>query len=157
MKYVLMHSSLFNFRFSHRHGLRTRNVHFGYACRWIPWCLPVLWTAITRILLNSISIIVFHHADSFWFFFYISHVCFRSVLMIVLLVYTCTCSFVTALFPSADDDVITSPYNTVLALRHLTEHADCVLPIENQVCSLLASWISWRFLVLTFFQYAKYI
>ncbi|VDL86077.1 unnamed protein product [Schistocephalus solidus] len=38
---------------------------------------------------------------------------------------------VTAVFPSLDDDVITSPYNTVLALNHLTEFADCVLSVEN--------------------------
>ena len=41
--------------------------------------------------------------------------------------------FVTAVYPSLDDDVITSPYNSVLAMRQLTDHADCVLPIENQV------------------------
>ncbi|KAJ8321781.1 hypothetical protein KUTeg_000252 [Tegillarca granosa] len=40
--------------------------------------------------------------------------------------------FVTAVYPSAEDDVITSPYNSVLAMRELTEKADCVLPIENQ-------------------------
>ncbi|ETV74735.1 hypothetical protein, variant [Aphanomyces astaci] len=40
--------------------------------------------------------------------------------------------FTTAIFPSADDDVITSPYNSMLALRELTLHADCVLPIENE-------------------------
>ena len=34
--------------------------------------------------------------------------------------------------PSSDDDVITSPYNTVLALHELQQHAHCVLPIENQ-------------------------
>lgn len=38
----------------------------------------------------------------------------------------------TAVYPSAEDDVITSPYNSVLAMRELTEKADCVLPIENQ-------------------------
>jgi tubulin epsilon len=47
--------------------------------------------------------------------------------------------FTTAIFPSEDDDVITSPYNSVLSLRELTEHADCVLPIENEalieICS----------------------
>ena len=41
--------------------------------------------------------------------------------------------FVTAVYPSAEDDVITSPYNSVLAMRELTNHADCVLPVENQV------------------------
>ncbi|XP_033099898.1 tubulin epsilon chain-like [Anneissia japonica] len=40
--------------------------------------------------------------------------------------------FVTAVYPSADDDVVTSPYNAVLAMHQLTEHADCVLPFENQ-------------------------
>ncbi|CAH8593170.1 unnamed protein product [Schistosoma turkestanicum] len=30
-----------------------------------------------------------------------------------------------------DDDVITSPYNTILALDQITEFADCVLPIDN--------------------------
>eukprot|EP01135_Chromosphaera_perkinsii_P008982 Nk52_evm1s1568 gene=Nk52_evmTU1s1568 len=41
--------------------------------------------------------------------------------------------FTTAVFPNSgpDDDVITSPYNSVLAMRRLTEHADCVLPVEN--------------------------
>lgn len=43
-------------------------------------------------------------------------------------VYRFTC----AIFPSEDDDVVTSPYNSVLALHQLTEHADCVLPIENE-------------------------
>jgi len=40
--------------------------------------------------------------------------------------------FTTAVFPSKDDDVITSPYNSVLSVSELIEHADCVLPIENQ-------------------------
>jgi len=40
--------------------------------------------------------------------------------------------FVCAVYPSADDDVITSPYNSVLATYKLTEMADCVLPINNQ-------------------------
>ncbi|KAL4103172.1 hypothetical protein PRIC1_006907 [Phytophthora ramorum] len=40
--------------------------------------------------------------------------------------------FATVVFPSEDDDVVTSPYNSMLALRELTEHADCVLPIENE-------------------------
>ncbi|KAG7331890.1 hypothetical protein KOW79_005859 [Hemibagrus wyckioides] len=42
------------------------------------------------------------------------------------------CRMVTAVYPSAEDDVITSPYNSVLAMRELTEHAHCVLPVENQ-------------------------
>lgn len=39
--------------------------------------------------------------------------------------------FVTCLLPAADDDVITSPYNTLLALDQLADHADCVLPADN--------------------------
>nr|CDS25314.1 tubulin epsilon chain [Hymenolepis microstoma] len=38
---------------------------------------------------------------------------------------------VTAVFPSIDDDVITSPYNTVLAIDKLTDLADCVISVEN--------------------------
>ncbi|KAL5014922.1 hypothetical protein ScPMuIL_009192 [Solemya velum] len=40
--------------------------------------------------------------------------------------------FVTCVYPSAEDDVVTSPYNSVLAMKVLTEHADCVVPVENQ-------------------------
>ena len=40
--------------------------------------------------------------------------------------------FTTAVFPSPDDDVITSPYNAILASAHLVDHADAVLPLENQ-------------------------
>ncbi|XP_028997384.1 tubulin epsilon chain [Betta splendens] len=42
------------------------------------------------------------------------------------------CRIVTSVYPSVEDDVVTSPYNSVLAMRELTEHADCVLPVENQ-------------------------
>lgn len=42
------------------------------------------------------------------------------------------CRIVTSIYPSAEDDVITSPYNSILAMKELTEHADCVLPIDNQ-------------------------
>ena len=41
------------------------------------------------------------------------------------------CRFCVSVFPSEDDDVITSPYNGMLACLN-SEHADCVLPIENQ-------------------------
>lgn len=44
------------------------------------------------------------------------------------------CRVVTSIYPSGEDDVITSPYNSVLAMNKLTEHADCVLLVENQVC-----------------------
>lgn len=40
--------------------------------------------------------------------------------------------FTTCVFPSHDDDVITSPYNSMLSLSKLVEYADCVLPIENE-------------------------
>ncbi|KXS17780.1 tubulin nucleotide-binding domain-like protein, partial [Gonapodya prolifera JEL478] len=40
--------------------------------------------------------------------------------------------FSTVVMPSADDDVVTSPYNSVLALSKLTDSADCILPVENQ-------------------------
>ena len=53
--------------------------------------------------------------------------------------YPTTYRFTTAVFPSEDDDVITSPYNSVLAINELVQHASCVLPIENQalidICS----------------------
>lgn len=42
------------------------------------------------------------------------------------------CRIVTSIYPSAEDDVVTSPYNGVLAMRELSEHADCVLPVDNQ-------------------------
>ncbi|XP_077076356.1 tubulin epsilon chain isoform X2 [Siphateles boraxobius] len=42
------------------------------------------------------------------------------------------CRIVTSVYPMAEDDVITSPYNSVLAMKELTEHADCVLPVDNQ-------------------------
>eukprot|EP01006_Ploeotia_vitrea_P064840 TRINITY_DN89106_c0_g1_i1.p1 TRINITY_DN89106_c0_g1~~TRINITY_DN89106_c0_g1_i1.p1 ORF type:complete len:483 (-),score=48.38 TRINITY_DN89106_c0_g1_i1:125-1573(-) len=40
--------------------------------------------------------------------------------------------FSSVVVPSADDDVITSPYNAVLATHQLINHADCVLPVDNQ-------------------------
>jgi len=52
--------------------------------------------------------------------------------------------FTTAVFPSEDDDVITSPYNSVLSLNELIEHADCILPIENQALINICSRISTR-------------
>jgi tubulin epsilon len=39
--------------------------------------------------------------------------------------------FAACVFPSEDNDVVTSPYNSVLATKELIEHADCVLPIDN--------------------------
>jgi len=40
--------------------------------------------------------------------------------------------FTSSVFPSKNDDVITSPYNSLLALNKLIEHADCVIPIDNE-------------------------
>lgn len=40
--------------------------------------------------------------------------------------------FSVCVFPSEDDDVITSPYNGLFACSKLVEHADCVFPVENQ-------------------------
>ncbi|KAM8831931.1 tubulin epsilon chain [Spinachia spinachia] len=42
------------------------------------------------------------------------------------------CRIVSSIYPSAEDDVVTSPYNSVLAMMELTEHAHCVMPVENQ-------------------------
>lgn len=40
--------------------------------------------------------------------------------------------FCASVLPSANDDVVTSPYNSVFSLSELQEHADCILPLENQ-------------------------
>ena len=40
--------------------------------------------------------------------------------------------FSACVFPSEDDDVITSPYNSMLALNVLINSADCILPVDNQ-------------------------
>lgn len=73
---------------------------------------------------------------------------YRSVSNFSNYIYIYIYRFVVPVFPSSDDDVITSPYNwyctctfndsynvyfSVLALSELTSKADCVLPIENQV------------------------
>jgi len=39
--------------------------------------------------------------------------------------------FISSVFPSEEDDVITSPYNTTFASEKLIEYADCVFPIDN--------------------------
>jgi hypothetical protein len=39
--------------------------------------------------------------------------------------------FSTCVYPSVDNDVVTAPYNTILATRQLIEHADCVFPLDN--------------------------
>ncbi|KAI9095142.1 Tubulin/FtsZ family, GTPase domain-containing protein [Phlyctochytrium arcticum] len=40
--------------------------------------------------------------------------------------------FYTTVSPSANDDVVTSPYNSILSLSKLIDTADCILPLENQ-------------------------
>lgn len=47
--------------------------------------------------------------------------------------------FTTSIFPSGDDDVVTSPYNSVLALNQLIQHADCVLPVDNEALLRMAT------------------
>ncbi len=39
--------------------------------------------------------------------------------------------FTASVFPSKDDDVITSPYNSLFSLNELANHADCTFPIDN--------------------------
>ena len=40
--------------------------------------------------------------------------------------------FTTSIFPQKNDDVITSPYNSLLSLNELIKYSDCVFPIDNQ-------------------------
>jgi tubulin epsilon len=51
--------------------------------------------------------------------------------------------FAASIFPSEDDDVVTSPYNSTLAAASLMEHADVVLPMDNgalgDVCAASAA------------------
>ena len=45
--------------------------------------------------------------------------------------------FATSVFPSAEDDVITSPYNAMLATAQLSAHADAVFPVDNSALAEL--------------------
>jgi len=47
--------------------------------------------------------------------------------------------FTASVFPSEDDDVNTSPYNSLLSSTKLIEHADCVLPIDNESLARLVA------------------
>ena len=47
--------------------------------------------------------------------------------------------FTTSIFPSGDDDVVTSPYNSVLALNQLIQHSDCALPVDNEALMRMAT------------------
>lgn len=40
--------------------------------------------------------------------------------------------FMVSVVPSPNDDVVTSPYNTILSLNAMHKMADCVLPVDNQ-------------------------
>lgn len=46
--------------------------------------------------------------------------------------YTDIFKFNVTVFPSDDDDVITSPYNTILSLNELINNSDCVMPVDNE-------------------------
>mmetsp|Transcript_17407 Transcript_17407/g.29171 ORF Transcript_17407/g.29171 Transcript_17407/m.29171 type:complete len:496 (+) Transcript_17407:153-1640(+) len=46
--------------------------------------------------------------------------------------------FAVSVYPSVDNDVITSPYNSILASKVLIDHAHCVLPIDNHALQLFA-------------------
>jgi tubulin epsilon len=50
--------------------------------------------------------------------------------------------FTTAVFPSAGDDVVTSPYNSVLSSSELIDHSDCVLPVDNQSLAEVVAMIN---------------
>lgn len=47
--------------------------------------------------------------------------------------------FSTAIVPSSVDDVVTSPYNSVLSLWKLGEYSDCVLPVDNEALISIVS------------------
>ena len=52
--------------------------------------------------------------------------------------------FVSCVCPSRDDDVVTSPYNTILAMRPLIQAAHCVLPTSNDALAGICNQISAR-------------
>ena len=45
--------------------------------------------------------------------------------------YPAVTRFTTSVFPAEEDDVVTSPYNSILAAAQLIEHADCSFPLDN--------------------------
>ncbi|KAJ3108239.1 hypothetical protein HDU97_001773 [Phlyctochytrium planicorne] len=49
--------------------------------------------------------------------------------------------FNSVLCPSATDDVVTSPYNSILSLSKMIDNSDCVLPMENQALADIANLI----------------
>ena len=46
---------------------------------------------------------------------------------------------VTPVYPSESDDVVTSPYNSILAMKQLTDRADTVMPVDNQSLAQIVS------------------
>lgn len=51
--------------------------------------------------------------------------------------------FNASVFPIKENsDVITSPYNSLLALNELRKNADCVLPIDNEALIAITSKIN---------------
>lgn len=43
--------------------------------------------------------------------------------------------FVSTVYPANTQDVITAPYNVLLATKELLEHATCVFPVDNDALS----------------------
>lgn len=40
--------------------------------------------------------------------------------------------FTASVFPSRNDDVVTSPYNSIFSLYELMKHSDCTMPVDNE-------------------------
>ncbi|KAI8927116.1 tubulin, epsilon 1 [Entophlyctis helioformis] len=45
--------------------------------------------------------------------------------------------FVAGIVPSPNDDVVTSPYNSIMSLRQMDQSADCVMPVDNQALAAI--------------------
>jgi tubulin epsilon len=52
--------------------------------------------------------------------------------------YPTVARFTTSVFPAEDDDVVTSPYNSILAASELIEHADCSFALDNHALQAFA-------------------
>ncbi|XP_011304188.1 tubulin epsilon chain [Fopius arisanus] len=48
--------------------------------------------------------------------------------------------FVSCVYPAETQDVVTAPYNVLLATRQLLEHATCVFPADNGALMDICSW-----------------
>jgi tubulin epsilon len=60
------------------------------------------------------------------------------ILSLIDELYPKVCRFTTSVFPSEEDDVITSPYNSILASSELIEHGNCVFPLDNHALQAFA-------------------